>query len=44
MLDDLFMPENALKKYLDAAYARGDISKPMTVNDIVDYSLLRSVK
>jgi hypothetical protein len=29
---------------LDAAYARGDISKAMTVNEIVDYSLLRSVK
>ena len=44
MLDDLFMPESALKKYLDAAYARGDISKAMTVNEIVDYSFLRSVK
>ena len=44
MLDDLFMPENALKKYLDTALARGDISKAMTVNEIVDYSLLRSAK
>ena len=44
MLDDLFMSESALKKYLDAALARGDVSKAMTVNEIVDYSLLRSAK
>jgi hypothetical protein len=44
MLDDMYMPESALKKYLETAYARGDIAKAMTVNEIVDYSLLRSVK
>jgi hypothetical protein len=44
MLDDMLMPESALKKYLETAYARGDIAKALTVNEIVDYSLLRSLK
>src|ERR1041384_5291659 len=44
MLDDMYMPESALKKYLETAYARGDIAKAMAVNEIVDYSLLRSLK
>ena len=44
MLDDLLMPESALKKYLEIAYARGDVSKVMAVSEVIDYSLLRALK
>ena len=44
MLDDLLMPESALKKYLETAYARGDVSKVMAVSEVIDYSLLRALK
>jgi ABC-type nitrate/sulfonate/bicarbonate transport system substrate-binding protein len=44
MLDDMIMPESALKKYLETAHGRGDVSKAMAVSEIVDYSLLRALK
>lgn len=44
MLDDMIMPEERLKKTLDGAYTRGEGEKSVSINDIVDYSILRSLR
>ena len=43
-LDDLIMPEPQLRNYLDSAQGRGELSKTIAVNDIVDYSLIKGMK
>jgi hypothetical protein len=44
MLTDMIWPEDKFKNYIDASYARNDNNKPVTVAEIVDYSLLRALK
>lgn len=44
MLDDMIMPEERLKKALDGPYARSEGEKSVSVNDVVDYSILRSLR
>jgi NitT/TauT family transport system substrate-binding protein len=44
MLDDMIMPEERLKKALDGAYTRGEGEKNASMNDVVDYSMLRSLR
>lgn len=44
MLDNLIMPEDRLKKAMDSPYARGEGEKSVSVNDVVDYSILRSLR
>jgi NitT/TauT family transport system substrate-binding protein len=44
LLDDMIMSESGLNKYLEMIYGRGETNKPLTVNEIVDYSFLKSVK
>lgn len=44
MLEDMIMPEERLKKALDGAYTRGEGEKNASVNDVVDYSMLRSLR
>ena len=44
MLDNLIMPEDRLKKAMDSPYARGEGEKSVSINDVVDYSILRSLR
>jgi sulfonate transport system substrate-binding protein len=44
MLDDMIMPEERLKKALDGPYARSEGEKSLAINDVVDYSILRSLR
>jgi NitT/TauT family transport system substrate-binding protein len=44
MLDDMIMPEEQLKKAIDGPYARGEGEKSVNINDIADYSILRSLR
>lgn len=44
MLDDMIMPEDRLKKALDGPYARGEGEKSLSVNEVADYSILRSLR
>jgi ABC-type nitrate/sulfonate/bicarbonate transport system substrate-binding protein len=44
MLPDMIWPEDRFKNYLESGYVRTDSSKPVSVGDVVDYSLLRALK
>ena len=44
MLDDMIMPEERLKKAIDGPYARGEGEKNLPIADVVDYSILRSLR
>ena len=44
MLDDMIMPEERLKKALDGPYSRTEGEKSLSINEIVDYSILRSLR
>jgi ABC-type nitrate/sulfonate/bicarbonate transport system substrate-binding protein len=44
IIENLAMPEEQLKSYLDNASVRGEIPKPLTVSDVFDLSLIRSLK
>ena len=43
LLDDMIMAESGLNKYLEMIYGRGETSKTLTVNEIVDYSFLKAL-
>jgi hypothetical protein len=42
LLDDMIMAESGLNKYLEMIYGRGETNKPLTVNEILDYSFLKA--
>jgi len=44
IVDDLMMPENQVKSYLESAHAKGELSKPLGVSDVFDYSLLKPAR
>ena len=44
MLDDMIMPEERLKKAIESPYARGEGEKSLPMAEIVDYSILRSLR
>jgi ABC-type nitrate/sulfonate/bicarbonate transport system substrate-binding protein len=44
LLDDMIMAESGLKKYLELIYGRGETNRPLTIDEIVDYSFLKSLK
>jgi NitT/TauT family transport system substrate-binding protein len=44
MLDDMILPEERLKKAIDGPYARGEGEKSLPIGEIVDYSILRSLR
>ena len=44
MLDGMTMRENQIQKYLDGAYARGEILRPLSASEMFDFSLLRNLK
>jgi NitT/TauT family transport system substrate-binding protein len=44
LLDDMVMADSGLNKYLELIYGRGETNRPLTVNEIVDYSFLKSLK
>lgn len=44
MLDDMIMPEERLKKAIEGPYARSEGEKSVSINDVVDYSILRSLR
>lgn len=43
-VDGLTLRDEQIQKYLDTAHARGEISRRLTVAELVDFSLLRSLK
>jgi ABC-type nitrate/sulfonate/bicarbonate transport system substrate-binding protein len=44
IVENLVMPDEKLKSYLDKASSRGEIAKPLTVSDAFDLSLMRTLK
>jgi hypothetical protein len=40
----MMMAESGLNKYLEMIYGRSETNKPLTVNEIVDYSFLKALK
>jgi ABC-type nitrate/sulfonate/bicarbonate transport system substrate-binding protein len=44
MVDKLLLPDEPIQKYLDASFARGELTKRLTVAEMYDFSLLRSLK
>ena len=44
IVENLQMPEEQLKNYLERASSRGEIGKPLTVSETFDFSSLRSLK
>lgn len=44
LIASLLMPESRIKDYLDGAYRRKELLKPLQVSDVVDYSLLNRLK
>lgn len=43
-MDNLMLRDEQIQKYLDNSLARGEIGKRLTVNEMFDFSLLRSLK
>jgi ABC-type nitrate/sulfonate/bicarbonate transport system substrate-binding protein len=44
MVEGMMLRDDQIQKYLDTTYARGELSKRLTVNEMFDFSLLRSLK
>jgi len=44
MVQNLVMPEEQIKKYLDATHARGDIPRNLTASDAFDLTLVKNLK
>lgn len=44
IVENLVMPDEKLKSYLDKASSRGEIAKPLAISDAFDLSLMRSLK
>jgi ABC-type nitrate/sulfonate/bicarbonate transport system substrate-binding protein len=44
MVDGLLLRDDPIQKYLDSSFARGEIVKRLTVSDVFDFSLLRSLQ
>jgi NitT/TauT family transport system substrate-binding protein len=44
MLDDMIMPEDRLKKAIEGPYARSEGEKSLPIAEVVDYSILRSLR
>ena len=41
LIEGMRMEENQIRNYLEGAYKRGELNKPLTVSEVIDYSLLR---
>jgi NitT/TauT family transport system substrate-binding protein len=44
IVDRMMLPDEPIQKYLDSSHARGELSRRLTVGDMFDFSLLRSLK
>jgi ABC-type nitrate/sulfonate/bicarbonate transport system substrate-binding protein len=44
MVDGLLLRDDQIQKYLDTSHARGEIPRRLTVGEMFDFSLLRSLK
>jgi ABC-type nitrate/sulfonate/bicarbonate transport system substrate-binding protein len=44
MVDGLLLRDDQIQKYLDTSHARGEVPKRLTVGEMFDFSLLRSLK
>jgi ABC-type nitrate/sulfonate/bicarbonate transport system substrate-binding protein len=44
MLDTMTMREDQIQKYLEGAYVRGEIPRPLSVAEMFDFSLVRGLK
>ena len=40
----MIMADGGLNKYLEMIHSRGETTKVLTVNDVVDYSYVKAVK
>jgi hypothetical protein len=38
------MRDEQMQKYLDGIYQRGELTKPVSANEMFDFSLLRGLK
>lgn len=44
MVENLLMPEDQIKKYLDNTHARGDIPRGLTPSETFDFSLVKNLR
>jgi ABC-type nitrate/sulfonate/bicarbonate transport system substrate-binding protein len=44
LIDSMTMRDDQMQKYLDGFQQRGELTKPVSVNDMFDFSLLRNLK
>jgi ABC-type nitrate/sulfonate/bicarbonate transport system substrate-binding protein len=44
MVEGLLLRDDPIQKYLDSSYARGEITKRLTVGEVFDFALLRTLK
>lgn len=44
MLEEMILPEERLKKAMDSPYARSEGEKSLPIHEVVDYSILRSLR
>ena len=44
LIDSMTMRDEQMQKYLDGIYQRGELTKPVSANDMFDLSLLRNLK
>lgn len=44
IVEDLIMPENQVKAYLDSSHARGELRRALAVSDVFDFSFLKALK
>ena len=44
MLESMIMRDDQIQKYLDNAYSRSEIPKPLSASEMFDFSLLRNLK
>jgi len=44
ILESMMMRDDQIQKYLDNAYARSEIPKPLSASDMFDFSLVRNLK
>jgi len=44
LIDGLILRDDQIQKYLDTSFARGEVPRRLTVSEMFDFSLLRSLK
>jgi hypothetical protein len=44
LIDSMIMRDEQMQKYLDGLYQRGELTRPVSSNEMFDFSLLRNLK